>query len=136
MPWLDPLLAVLMLLPAAWLLLPPVLAGQLEPELAASGWWVLLQILPTLLLFARAPRPRVPIATVYLLFVAASLLQLQILPVSDSLSATRAVLVAIASSSALIAGSALGVLGRRVLAVGLVVLSIGACVGALAGASP
>ncbi|MEO6710622.1 MAG: O-antigen ligase family protein, partial [Planctomycetota bacterium] len=136
MPWLDPLLALLLLLPAAWLATPGTLTGHSEPELTATGWWVLLQLAPALLLLLRKPRPAVPLLTLYAGFVAISRVIFTLRPPSDTLSASRAVLIAIASWSALSAGAALGVQGRRVLSYGLIGLSVALSLSALGGISP
>lgn len=136
MAWLDPLLAVLLLLPAAWLAYPATLSGQLEPEVGATGWWVLLQLAAALVLLFRKPRAGSPQLTLYASFVALSMISLRVLSPSDTLSASRSVLIAIASLSAMCAGSALGPQGRRVFCIGLVLLSIGLSAPALAGVSP
>ncbi len=135
MAWLDPLLALLLLLPAAWLAWPATLAHQLEPELSATGWWLLLQIPAALLLLLRTPRSRSLLVSVFAGFVAVSLWRASQAQ-SDSLSATRAVLAAATALSALVAGSTLGSTGRRVFAIGLVPISIGLCLPALAGVAP
>jgi len=134
--WLDPLLALLLLLPAAWLATPGTLSGQSEPELAATGWWVLLQLAPAMVLLVRKPRPGPPLLTMYGGFVAISLAISTRLPSGDTLSASRALLIAIASWSALSAGAALGVRGRRVLSYGLIGLSVALSLSALGGISP
>ena len=132
---LDPLLALLLLLPAAWLAVPATLAGQLEPELSATGWWVLLSLAPAPLLWLRAPRPTQPAATLFAAFVALGLLSLQLSPPSDTLSASRAQQSAIAAIVAISAGAALRSDGRRALAAGAVMISIALTIPALAGVS-
>ncbi len=133
MAWLDPLLALLLLLPAAWLAFPATLAQQLEPELSATGWWLLLQIPAALVLLARTPRPKLPLLTLFAVFVAVSLLSLQLRSPSDTLSASRAVMAAITALSTFGAGSALGARGRRVFAIGLLLITIALSVPAITG---
>lgn len=136
MAWLDPLLGILLLLPAAWLALPGTLSGQLEPEIGASGWWVLLQLAPALAVMARTPRPKLPLVTLFAAFVAFSLVSQQFTSSPDTLSSSRTILCAIASLSALGAGAALGQAGRRVFVIGMVAISVGLSLGALLGVSP
>jgi O-antigen ligase/Flp pilus assembly protein TadD len=135
MAWIDPLLAGLLLLTAAVLAIPATLAGQLEPDLSATGWWLLLSLAPALLLVARPARPKWPAATCWAAFVALSLLSLQLSAASDTLSASRALLAAIAALVALSAGAALGADGRRTLAAGMVAVSLALSLAALAGVS-
>jgi len=130
---LDLLLALLLLLPAAWLALPATLAGQLEPDLSATGWWILLSLAPAALLGLRAPRPSQPAATCFAAFVALGLLSQQISPPSDTLSASRALQGSIAALLAISAGAALRSDGRRVLAAGAVLISIALSLPALGG---
>ncbi|HUR29139.1 MAG TPA: O-antigen ligase family protein [Planctomycetota bacterium] len=134
--WLDPLLALLLLLPAACLAVPLTLGGQLEPEPSAAGWWVLLQLAPALLLFFRRPKPAAPLITLYAAFTVLTLALVTFGDPTDTFQARRAALTAIASLSAFTAGAALGPRGRRVLTFGLAGLSIAFTIPALLGVTP
>src|SRR5690349_20800809 len=133
---LDPLLALLLLLTASSLALPLTLAGQLEPEPSATGWWVLLQLAPALVLFLRRPKPAAPVITLYAAFTALTLALVTFRTQTDTFQAQRAALTSIASLSAFTAGSALGPRGRRFLTLGLAAISIALTVPALAGVTP
>lgn len=136
MPRLAPLLAILLLLPCAWLAVPPTLAGQLEPELSAAGWWSLIALPVAAFGLLWAPRPAKPAPSAFALFLAVALLPLAWRAPTDTLSASRALLCGIASWVALSNATLLDERGRRWLVAGLCLLTLALCAPALAGVAP
>jgi tetratricopeptide (TPR) repeat protein len=135
-------LALACLVPALLLAVPAVLAGELEPEASAAGWWTLAALLPAGLLALGSLGPAEKAAPRHLpitLFGAGVLLCLASLewgPGTDTFQGARAVMISIASLSALHAGAGLGAAGRGALGLGLAALSILFSAGGLAGVSP
>jgi O-antigen ligase len=136
---LDRPLALALLLPALAFAAPwprALLAGDPEAALTGAGWASLFALAPALLLLVgrRAGAP----TGLWLLggVLAWGALSLALAPARDTLERDRAVALALASAAAFLGGAALGEAGRAVLARGLVLASLLASLGALAGGAP
>jgi O-antigen ligase len=123
-------------LPAAALAWPgpgALLAGDLYPEVAGTGYAALLALPAGVALVLRRAAPRV--AGIYLLlgFVAVGFVSLRLAAPSDPFEAQRATLIALVGLLALVGGASLGDEGRAWLARALVAVTILLLVPALAG---
>lgn len=126
-PWLERWHARLLVLPALVLAWPgpgAPLGGELLPELSGAAWGMLLAIPAGLALVARGAFVHVPLAWAYAGFLLVGLVAARLAPPTDTLEASRAGLLALATLIALAGGAGLWEAGRRVLARWVVVLAL------------
>ncbi len=137
-PARDRLHAVLLLLPALVLAIPgpvSVLRGDLSPELTGTGVALILA-LPAALLAALSPHiPRARGLGVLLAILALAFLSREIHPPSDTLGASRHLLLATTCLALFLSAAGLGAVGRQALERGLVLLSLLLSLGGIAFSS-
>lgn len=132
----DRLNAIACVLCAAILAVPMTLAGELEPEVSAAGWWALCALAPALVLVVGGARSARPWTGVFSAFVMLAFLSRGLAGGSDTLQSDRATLCMLAALAAFAAGSTLGGPGRRLFARLLPIVSLAYAVPALAGVAP
>ena len=114
-PWLEPVHALLLLLPAAVLLWPGAdapLAGDPNPELTGAAIASIATIPALAMTLLRRAQPRAPWAAALLAFIVLGFLSLRVTPPSDTLAASRARLVLVTGFASLLSASSLGAIGR------------------------
>src|SRR5882672_6874140 len=132
--WLERAQALLVLLPAAALLWPgshAPLAGDPSPELTGAAVAAIATIPALLTALARSAQQKAPWSLAFVAFVCIGFTSLLVHPPTDTLEASRAMLLATTSLALLVCGSSLGLVGRATLVRGLVVLALLALVPAL-----
>jgi O-antigen ligase/tetratricopeptide (TPR) repeat protein len=133
--WIERTHALLMLLPAATLLWPgdrAPLAGDPNPELTGAAVAAIAAIPALAMTLLRAQQlPRSAAALVA--FICIGFVSLLIRPPTDTLEASRAMLLATTGFALFVCGSSLGEIGRATLVRGLVVIALLALAPALYG---
>jgi O-antigen ligase/tetratricopeptide (TPR) repeat protein len=137
--WLERAHALLMLLPAAALLWPgsgAPLAGDPNPELTGAAVAAIAAIPALALTLVRGAQQRAPWAFAFVAFVCIGFVSLLVAPPTDTLEASRAMLLATTGLALLLSGASLEDVGRATLVRGLVVVALFALAPALYGVTP
>jgi O-antigen ligase len=135
-PALEHLHAIAMLAPAVVLLWPGrdgTLAGDPQPELTGAAIAALATVPALLLALLRGVRASAPWSAAFAGFAAVQLIAMLVHAPSDTLEASRAMLLLTTAFALLVCGATLGEVGCRTLARGSTVLTLFALIPALFG---